>query len=149
MTNTKMNTQKGFTLIEIMIALVIVAILAAVALPSYRGQVVRTRRAAAETCLMELAQFMERFYTVNLAYDKTTGGKAVALPAKASHQCQKDLDGFYTFSLSSVKSREYALLATPAAAQPDTQCGALTLDQAGVKGLKDSKLKDNVAKCWK
>ena len=57
----------GFTLIELMIVVAIVAILAAVALPSYQSYVVRTQRAAATSCLAEMAQFMERVYTVALA----------------------------------------------------------------------------------
>jgi prepilin-type N-terminal cleavage/methylation domain-containing protein len=54
--------QKGFTLIELMIAVVVIAILAAIAYPSYQDSVRKSRRADAKSALMEHAQFMERTY---------------------------------------------------------------------------------------
>ena len=58
----------GFTLIEVMITVAIIAVLTAIAYPSYESHVTKTRRAAAAGCLLERAQFMERFYTTNLSY---------------------------------------------------------------------------------
>ena len=55
----------GFTLIELMIVVAIIAIIAAVAFPSYQEHVRKTRRADAQTALLELSQFMERHYTAN------------------------------------------------------------------------------------
>ena len=51
---------RGFTLIELMIVVAIVAILAAIAYPSYREHVVKSRRATAQSCLLEMAQFEAR-----------------------------------------------------------------------------------------
>ena len=60
---------KGFTLIEVMIVVVIIAILAAVAIPSYRNHVCKVERNQAKSDLMGLAQAMERFYTMhNFSY---------------------------------------------------------------------------------
>ncbi len=64
----KNKKQNGFTLIEVMIVVVIVAILAAVAMTSYQGSILRTRRSAAQACLQQQAQFIERYYTTHMTY---------------------------------------------------------------------------------
>jgi len=150
-----MKSQRGFTLIEILIALVIVAILGAIAVPSYRNHVIKTRRVAATVCLMELAQWMERFYTVNLRYDQKIDGTKVALPTTL--QCQKDLNSYYSFdfkksppsgSTSALSSKSYTLVAMPnMTTQPDKVCGDLTLNEKGEKGIGD--LTGDPTLCWK
>ena len=63
-----MRQVRGFTLIELMIVVGIVAILATIANASYQSFVLKSRRAAAATCLMERAHYMERYYTTQLTY---------------------------------------------------------------------------------
>src|SRR5690606_33544431 len=58
----------GFSLIELMIVVAIIAIIASVAYPSYRQHVIKSRRAAVTSCLLQHAQLMERHYTTNLTY---------------------------------------------------------------------------------
>jgi len=139
-----MNTQKGFTLLELMIALVVVAILAAVAVPSYQSYMIKTRRATAAACLQEMSQWMERFHTVNMSYAKDTNGNDSTLPAM---QCGNDLTGHYAFSLTNQATRTYLLNAEPQGVQASNDpsaCGTLTLDQAGQKGANG-----NVSTCWR
>ncbi|RYH41979.1 MAG: type IV pilin protein, partial [Alcaligenaceae bacterium] len=71
------NVQRGFTLIELMIAVAIVGILAALAYPSYREFIAKSRRAEVKTVLLSAQQWMERFYTENFRYDKNSVGVAV------------------------------------------------------------------------
>ncbi|MCL1826189.1 MAG: type IV pilin protein [Betaproteobacteria bacterium] len=133
-----MNTQKGFTLLELVIVVAIVAILATIAIPSYQSYMIKTRRAAAATCLLEISQSMERFHTVNMTYMGYT------LPAL---QCSNDLAGHYIFTLSDQAARAYLLSATPQGAQASkdpASCGTLTIDQAGQKGAAA-----DVSACWR
>lgn len=115
----------GFTLIELMIVVAVIAILAAIAYASYSFATIKARRSAAQSCLMENAQRMERFYTVNLSY----GGAPD--PAGA---CITELNGFYTFDfVGTPDGSTFQIEAEPTSRQNDTLCGTMTINQAGVR----------------
>jgi type IV pilus assembly protein PilE len=141
-----MKSMRGFSLIELMITVAIAGILLSVALPSYQSQVVRTKRASAAGCTMELAQFMERVYASNIRYDQNAGADTV-LPATT---CRNDLASSYSFAFaaSQPQARTFTINATPAGGQAtnDARCGTLSINQAGTKGVSGT---DTVAQCWK
>jgi type IV pilus assembly protein PilE len=129
----------GFTLIELMIVVAIVAILAGVAYASYDFAMIKSRRNAAAGCALESAQFMERYYTTNLTY------VGAAPPAS---DCQRELQGHYDFALAASAARTYSITATPQnhQATKDTKCGTLSLDQTGARGITGSA--SSSSECW-
>ena len=140
----------GFTLIELMIVVAVIAILAAIAYPSYVSYITKTNRKAAEGCLSEYANYMERYYTTNLRYDTSSATPTVAnditkLVFDCSSPQQTGLN--YKYTAPTLKPSAFVLQATPQGAQAtrDTQCGTLTLDQAGTR--LDSGT-GTVASCW-
>src|SRR5690606_8316811 len=126
---------EGFTLIELVIVVAVIAILGAIANASYKGYVIKSRRAAATTCLEERAQFLERYYTTNLTY---TGAPNPA-------QCGPELAPYYDISLNVTDSKSYTLTATPTSQQDDPKCGTLTLN---ARGQRTASGPSGVADCW-
>jgi type IV pilus assembly protein PilE len=119
-----MRTRKaeaGFTLIELTIVVLIVAILAAIAMASYGYAMQKTRRAAAQGCLTETAQYMERWYTLHMTYAGATP------PA-----CSADVSTYYTMSVAS-SATAFTWTAAPQGPQAKDKCGTLTLDDKGRK----------------
>jgi type IV pilus assembly protein PilE len=134
----------GFTLLELMIVVGIVAILAALAISGYGYAMVKSRRAAAEGCLQESAQFMERFYTTNLAYDKTPPPDEEDVPEP---KCSQDVTPYYDVRLvpADLSATEYTLEAVPTGKQNDSRCGTLTINY---KGIKTASGTGGVSACW-
>jgi type IV pilus assembly protein PilE len=131
----------GFSLIELMIVVLIVAILVGIAVPSYQAYVIKTNRAAAKSCMSEFAQYMERFYTTNMTY---VGG--VPSPGCAT---EGNLNQRYTINATTVAPTQntYVITATPIGAQlsGDTKCGTLTVNNLGQRGITGT---STLATCW-
>jgi type IV pilus assembly protein PilE len=131
MIKNSLSQHRGFTLIEVMITVVIVAILAAVALPSYTRYVMRAKRSAAQAEMMDIANRQQQFLMANRNYaDKDTlAASGYNLPPEvAAHYG-------YTITLPGGLVPGYVLTFTPTGTQePD---GDLTLDNQGVKTPAD------------
>ncbi len=115
-----------------MIAVAVVAILASVAIPSYQEHVRNSRRADAKADLLELAQFMERFFTVNNRYDQDTGGNPPILPFT---QSPRSGTAYYTVSFEGGAPAQaaFTLQTIPVAGSAQANDGMLQLDNTGAR----------------
>ncbi|WP_281355939.1 type IV pilin protein [Azoarcus taiwanensis] len=141
--------QNGFTLIELMIVVAVIGILAAVAYPSYQEHIRQARRADAQTALLELSQFMERYYTTNGRYVDGAGNR----PALPFTQSPKDgAPKFYDLSFDNAgianQATAYVLQAVPIAgsAMATDACGSLRITNTGVR-TRTGTLDAN--RCWR
>jgi type IV pilus assembly protein PilE len=115
-----MTKSRGFSLVELMIAVAIVGILAAIAYPSYMNHLRKTRRNMAAACLQENAQHLQRWYTTRLTYE-----------GAEQQSCQQELASFYTVTVDVTGPRAFTATAVPIGSQADDVCGTLTLDDKG------------------
>lgn len=124
----------GFTLMELMIVVSIVAILAAIALPSYQGYLVRATRSEAQSALLAFGQGMERYHNQNFSYDgAAAAGATTGSPAPTVYVSQAPLDGtpFYDLTIEAADASSYRLRATPIAGGRQSDDGFLELDSLG------------------
>jgi type IV pilus assembly protein PilE len=122
--------QAGVTLIELVIVVVIVGILAAIAVPSYRQYVIRSHRVEATTALLGLAAAQEKFYLQNNTYTtelEDSPPDGLGIPATTEK-------GFYDLEITAADEDGFSATATATGGQADdSHCAEFTLDQAGTK----------------
>jgi len=131
---------RGFTLIELMITVVVVAILAAIAYPSYTESIAKGRRAQATSELMAAHQWMDRFYTENFRFDQNSAGTATSnaalFPSRFSTSPRAgEGAAAYNLTLSTLNRESYVITATRTGAMTGDRCGNFTIDHLGTKGV--------------
>lgn len=121
-----MSKQKGFSLIELMIVVVIVGILAAVAIPSYQNYVVKGNRAAAQAFMMDVASREKQYLLDARSYTNNLATLGVTAPA--------DVSKHYTITIDAPAGTppSFTVTATPTSAQ-QTADGVLILSSDGTK----------------
>ena len=138
--------QGGFTLIELMIVLVVVAILAVIVLPSYQGAVMKARRTDAKAALTTAAQSLERFATEN-----PTAGYSTATvsdtPASSVVAKRTTDNAHYLLTLDPKAVATFVLSAAPQGAQANDGCKSFTLNQRGERGVSADATK-SAQECW-
>ncbi len=152
--------QRGFTLIELMIVVVIATILLSIAIPSYMSQVRQSRRTEAKTALLDLAGREESYFSTNGSIYTAAAGNlgyaAAGFPVTTPN-------GYYTVTVACVAAQgaalgcgdpyapngpAYYLTATPVATSSqanDTQCTSFSVDSLGNQFSTGT---NTVAQCW-
>ncbi|MDH3560061.1 MAG: prepilin-type N-terminal cleavage/methylation domain-containing protein [Gammaproteobacteria bacterium] len=131
----------GFTLVELMIVVAIIGIIVAFGYPSYRDQVIKSRRADGMGALLELADRMERHYSDVGSYkqaDDSDTTVADVFPGFSS--------SYYTLSIDSQDNIAFTVSASTAGSQTADKCGNFTLTSLGIKTVSGSLPVDD---CWK
>lgn len=132
----------GFTLIELMITVGVVAILAAIAYPSYTQYVVRSNRSAAQSYILGVANLQEQYSLDARQYATTMAMLNATVPAAVSQNYNVTLT-----ANNAATPPTYTVTATPIGTQlaRDTQCVNLTVDQTGTKGISGA---GPLTRCW-
>jgi type IV pilus assembly protein PilE len=124
----------GFTLIELMIAVAIIGILAAIALPSYRQYIVRSNRAAVQSEMLNIAALLERYRAQQMTYPISAAAKATVYSAT---QYPTTGSAKYNLTLTTAANGlSWTITFAPATGSTQVKDGALMMDSAG-------------RRCWK
>ena len=110
----------GFTLMEVMIAMAIIAVISAYAISSYQKTELKSRRADAKSALANLSQTLERCYTQNFKYKGCTTLDTGTITVSTTSQ-----RGYYTMSVPTISTGYYTAVATAVGTGPqakDTGC---------------------------
>lgn len=144
----KKRVFQGFTLIELMIAVVIVGILAAIAYPSYQRYMLQTRRSDAQIALLNVANLQERFFTEcntyanSLTNDRTCAELGLNLTDNLSP------DGHYRLTIASASATAFTVSAEPVSTSPqasDSDCTGFSIDERGNRNAAGAA----ASRCWR
>jgi type IV pilus assembly protein PilE len=142
----KTRATAGFTLIELVIALAIVAIVTSLAASTYRGHLRRGHRAEAVHALLAAAAEQEKFHLANGRYgdrlDGAVGDDPPGLPVAS-----RTPGGHYLLAVPTATAAEFRLVAT-ATGGGDPACSSLAIDESGRRAATDARGADSTARCW-
>jgi len=138
---------KGFTLIELMIVVLIIGIISAIAYPTYRGHMMRSHRAEGKALLVDAAARQERFYSNgNPALTYTTNMVALNfgdVPEEFVTERYEltatgcPIGSCFTLQVEAINGQ-----------QQDTDCRFLTFNSVGQRGARDSSNNPTTDVCW-
>lgn len=136
---------EGFSLLELLAAVAILAVLASIALPTYAEYIARSRRLEARAGLLEAAHWMERWRTERGRYDDPTS--AGQLPAEFPwRQIPRAGDAYYTVSVVAT-AVTYKITATATRTMARDVCTSLSIDETGARSFTGAGSTEEV--CWR
>jgi type IV pilus assembly protein PilE len=149
--------RQGWTLVELIVTLAILAILLGIAYPVYNNQVLKARRADGHALLYHASQRQQQFFTSNNQFTATAGVGGLEMcddtDGETNNDCpptsqkHKDDEFYYTLSINRPSTTTYTLTATAQSPQTDdSACGNLTLSHLNVKGC--TAVSCDASKCW-
>jgi type IV pilus assembly protein PilE len=143
------RNQAGFSLIELMITLVVFAVLASVALPTYQDSVRKSGRTAAKGALMDVTMRQEQHFLNNRSYSTDLAGLGLPDPyyvdKTAAAVAASNARRVYRVTLANTGATSYDAVATPQLDQGEDGCGTFTLTAAGVRSVSGALGSDS---CW-
>ena len=143
----KARADAGFTLIEVMIALAVVAITTTIAASTYRSHLRRGNRAQAVQSLLMAAAEQEKFHLAHGSYgsrlDAGVGDDPPGLPVAS-----RTPGGHYTLAVEVATAAEFRVVATAAGSQADPACLRLSIDESGRRLAANSQGADSASRCW-
>jgi type IV pilus assembly protein PilE len=136
-TSVSNRPARGFTLIEVMITVAVIAILAAIALPAYQEQIRKSRRSAAQGVLMQVASREQQLFLDSRQYVAAANTAALA-SSNIKVTVQSNLTSAYGFVVTTPPVvagavPTFTVTATPTGDQAVDRCGTLTVDESNVK----------------
>jgi len=141
----------GFTVLEILTALVVVAVLAAIAIPSWRNHQLRVQRADAIAALIAVQEQQDIYFGRNARY--ANGAQLTAPKPGGLGLAAQSKHGFFDIELQRSPDGLGYLATARAAAKTgqtdDPRCVTFTLDQNGLRRAVDSAGIDRSADCWR
>jgi type IV pilus assembly protein PilE len=141
------SCSRGFTLIELMVTMVIAAILAAIAIPSYNSSVRKSRRTEARSAVLDAAAREERYYATNNKYTQTAADLGYAALPVAVGGAYYNLNVVCTPDAATCSG--FSVTATPANSQTkDTTCASFIVDQTGKQTSTGPSAANTTATCW-
>lgn len=135
---TPNRRDRGFTLIELMVVVVVVGILAAVAYPSYKTYILKGHRSSAQAFLMDAAQRQQQYFLDNRTYATSLGAlfgtatEAAAVPGEVSKYY-----GTPVIATTAGPPPTFLITATPQGSQATNNEQAMSINQAGLKTPSD------------
>lgn len=149
------RSTRGFTLVELLVTLAILATVTTFAVASYRQYIVRSNRVDATTALLRLTAAQEKFYLQNGQY---ADGGQLALPLPAGLGMDGTERGFYQLAVTNPDGNPaigYDATATVDSGGPqrdDEDCWTFSVNEIGVRGAETSGGDDDqevVDRCWR
>lgn len=147
----RIPAQRGVTLIELIVVVIIIGILAAVAIPSYRAYVLRSQRADAKDALLALATAQEKFYLQCNIY-ATGFGVAPNCAGPTLQGANASKNGWYDLFIVGANATSYTVSAVAAAAGnqfQDTDCRSFRMTDRGIRTATNAGGADNTQECWR